>query len=111
RNSLLATRDLRAVDADVEASLSPLAHEGDVPAERFQLSVGCRVAHAEKVRRLVARDLAARQQRGDQPGGPFEGAEASQVLSRHDPERIISSAEDHNWQTAGSPRLHRHSTP
>src|SRR5256885_3336696 len=101
---------LRPMDADVEATLPPLAHEGNMAADRFQLAIGGGMAHPEKSSRLVPRDLAAGEQGRDQPGGPFDGAEASQVLSRHDPWRIISSATDHKSPERGTRRLHRHST-
>src|SRR5207253_2321880 len=79
------------------ASTSPsFADERDVPSDRFQLAVDRRDAHSEQGRRFGAGEIASGEQQGDELRGTLDGTEASEVRARHDPWRIVRSAEDLN---------------
>src|SRR5207237_715351 len=95
-DALCPAGDLRAIDADVDLSFPSFPDERDVPSDRFQLAVDRRDAHSEQGRRFGSGQIASGEQHGDELRGPLDGTEASEVRARHDPWRIVRSAQDLN---------------
>ena len=94
RSALAAAGHPGAIHANVNPPPPLLAHQRKVPADRLELPIDRGDAHAEQRGQVGAREVASREQRGDELRGPFDGGEPSELRDRHDPQRILRSAKD-----------------
>ena len=88
-NPFPAARDLRAIDANVQLAAPFFAYQREVAADRLQLSIDGGGPQADQRAGVGAGQIAAGEERGDEPRGSFDGGEPSEVRVRHDPLRII----------------------